>query len=605
MFRTEVRSREEAVDELSQLTDEERRKCLLLSKHPEYPTYFYVDSFNPTYIHDLYDVIGPWRALSMLKLDSLWELARNREYERAIFLDDPSDDLDRVSHLDDPYPLGLTVDLRAFQTQGFNFTKNLNADIINWSTGTGKSVLAIAKAKYLLENDLVDKVIVASRNHNRINWKRQFAKIGNLDSEVADASGKDAQTKREARQQVYKDNRIIILNYEKFRFQERDHQGNTKIGGDGVELLQVLKKKRVYFIYDEMPTKLKNPNTATYKGLKKILRGCKETYQSMLSAIPVENSPEDVYWCIKLMDKDVLNMTVKEFRGRYGKYFNRYAKWKVKTWDREALGELGMRLAHMTHRADKYKDPEIQAQFPQEHWEDIIIDMSDQDRKIYKWVEDLVKRNPMTAIQDPHVLQIICNNPAWLKLSKSELSNMTVEHFNPTAVHANKLEILREMLEQIDGKVVLFSAYNNLGARPLSKYLEEWKFTHVLYDGEQEALDKFRENKRVKVFLSSDMGSDSINLPEATTVINFDLPWKYTTLIQRVNRVNRIDSEFDHVFYYNLLMANTMEERKLEVISQKGDYDTSIFGFDIADQSDIMSDISTEDIWYILTGEKA
>lgn len=40
----------------------------------------------------------------------------------------------------------------------------------------------------------------------------------------------------------------------------------------------------------------------------------------------------------------------------------------------------------------------------------------------------------------------------------------------------------------------------------------------------QKAQDLFQNNPWVKIFLSSDKGSDSINLEQATSVINYDLP---------------------------------------------------------------------------------
>jgi SNF2 family DNA or RNA helicase len=81
-----------------------------------------------------------------------------------------------------------------------------------------------------------------------------------------------------------------------------------------------------------------------------------------------------------------------------------------------------------------------------------------------------------------------------------------------------------------------------------------------LHDGtasqKQSAIDRFQADPNIKVFLSSDQGSDSINLDAGSSVINYDFPWKYSTLIQRVNRVNRITSlgrGIENVYYYNLI----------------------------------------------------
>jgi SNF2 family DNA or RNA helicase len=145
--------------------------------------------------------------------------------------------------------------------------------------------------------------------------------------------------------------------------------------------------------------------------------------------------------------------------------------------------------------------------------------------------------------------------------------------------------------------------FNDYGAKMLQPYLVTWGIPYVLYDGakKQEAEDRFREDDRIKVFLSSDQGSDSINLEKGMSVINYDLPWNYSTLIQRVNRVSRLTSEFNHVFYYNLIVANTIEERKLKLLNSKRAYEESI-DKPLNEQTDYLTE-SLADLRYLLLGE--
>ena len=42
-----------------------------------------------------------------------------------------------------------------------------------------------------------------------------------------------------------------------------------------------------------------------------------------------------------------------------------------------------------------------------------------------------------------------------------------------------------------------------------------------------------------------------MNLHRSNTVINYDIPWNPTRLIQRVGRVNRVDTKFDKIYTYN------------------------------------------------------
>ena len=42
-----------------------------------------------------------------------------------------------------------------------------------------------------------------------------------------------------------------------------------------------------------------------------------------------------------------------------------------------------------------------------------------------------------------------------------------------------------------------------------------------------------------------------MNLHRSNVVINYDIPWNPTRLIQRVGRVNRVDTKFDKIHTYN------------------------------------------------------
>ena len=266
---------------------------------------------------------------------------------------------------------------------------------------------------------------------------------------------------------------------------------------------------------------------------------------------------------------------------------NPFNQYKVATWNHEALPELGMRLAHMTHIVNKYTDPEVAKEFPEDHWEDIYVELSDNDRKLYEIVKKAIIEDVewgLTEVVSPLQriipLQLMCNNPALINRSESELAQYLAKKHTFTDKSCNKLEVLKDLLDQIEGKVVLFSALNEFGSRMLLPYLNKWGVSAVLYDGTesqmQKAQDIFQTNPHIKVFISSDKGSDSINLEQATSVINYDLPWNHSTLIQRVNRISRLTSQAEHVWFFNLITVDTVEEKKMKLLEKKKRYEDLI-----------------------------
>jgi SNF2 family DNA or RNA helicase len=146
-----------------------------------------------------------------------------------------------------------------------------------------------------------------------------------------------------------------------------------------------------------------------------------------------------------------------------------------------------------------------------------------------------------------------------------------------------KLDTLRELLTEVhsDEKVLVFSAFNDALMPILEKHFSEWGVTYVRYHGsdtqKQAAQDAFADDNNVQVFLSSDAGSDSLSLEQASVVIHYDLPWKWSTFIQRQNRIHRVVSKFEKVRYYTLQMADSVEDRKVEIIQRKSGYHQSIF----------------------------
>lgn len=581
-----IKWNEEFLKEFKSWNKQEQSLALFIEEHPSYPSYLLVNSFDPLYAHTLKDVIGEYRSVHKLDLQDLLDAAEESGYRSLIYTKDPKELFSFVEHLDDPYPFDLNFEFKKFQLRGFNYTKDLRSCIINWSTGTGKSLITVARIKYLLKRNAIDKVVILSKAHNKTNWKRTLLEKGDLEGYVDDdVEGSNPQTRREHRDELYRNSQIFIINYEKMRFRPEkekvsyDESGKKRpaASGDGQELLAAIKGQRVLWVWDEMPNKMKSMNTGWYKGAQKLLRATSENYQMELTAKKLDRDPENIYSCTKILDPTIWT-SVASFRSQYAKRMSSWSKYQVAVWDNAKLAELGMRLSHMTHVADKYTDPEIQAEFPEEHWEDIFIDMIKSDRVIYDAVRTETAARDLT-INSLIPLQLVCNNPLLLEQSESEIAQAIATKYKLTDNGA-KLETLKELLDDIDGKVVIFTMFNKFGIHMLAPYLAKWGHTFVVYDGNraqmQEAQDKFRNNDKIKVFLSSDQGSDSIDLEQANTVINYDLPWNHSTLVQRVNRVHRITSTMSHTFYYNLIVANSIEERKLKLLERKRQYEEAI-----------------------------
>ncbi|MBI5436681.1 MAG: helicase [Nitrosomonadales bacterium] len=61
----------------------------------------------------------------------------------------------------------------------------------------------------------------------------------------------------------------------------------------------------------------------------------------------------------------------------------------------------------------------------------------------------------------------------------------------------------------------------------------------------------FRPKDNYRILVATEVLSEGVNLHRSNIVINYDIPWNPTRLIQRVGRVNRVDTKFDKIYTYN------------------------------------------------------
>lgn len=68
-----------------------------------------------------------------------------------------------------------------------------------------------------------------------------------------------------------------------------------------------------------------------------------------------------------------------------------------------------------------------------------------------------------------------------------------------------------------------------------------------------ENFDARARNKKddYKILISTEVLSEGVNLHRSNIVINYDIPWNPTRLMQRVGRINRIDTPFDKIYTFN------------------------------------------------------
>ena len=87
-----------------------------------------------------------------------------------------------------------------------------------------------------------------------------------------------------------------------------------------------------------------------------------------------------------------------------------------------------------------------------------------------------------------------------------------------------------------------------------------------------------KDNDKYDLLITTDVLAEGINLHRANVLVNYDLPWNPTRIMQRVGRINRVGTTFDRIFVFNFFPTVQsesqvpMEERILEKL--QGFHDT-------------------------------
>ena len=185
--------------------------------------------------------------------------------------------------------------------------------------------------------------------------------------------------------------------------------------------------------------------------------------------------------------------------------------------------------------------------------------------------------------------------------SDPKLEKFIIELKKTKALKNNKIVIFTEsketgdyiyeaLLDEFPNKVMF---YSSKGGRHTDKKL--LSNHNVSRDIIQSNYDPNRKQKEqvdnIKILIATDVLAEGINLHRSNVIVNYDLPWNPTRVLQRAGRVNRLGSKFDDVHIFNFFPTTQSDEHLgLEV--------------NITNKIQMFHDILGEDAKYLTDGEE-
>ncbi|MFA5428287.1 MAG: helicase-related protein [Sulfurimonas sp.] len=152
-------------------------------------------------------------------------------------------------------------------------------------------------------------------------------------------------------------------------------------------------------------------------------------------------------------------------------------------------------------------------------------------------------------------------------------------------------EYLKEIKEQKIKQVIVFSFFKKT-LNYLEVKLSELGYSVGKIHGDfsiEERYAKIKSFKKVEfdILLSSEVGSEGLDMQFCNVVVNYDLPWNPMRVEQRIGRIDRIGQKFDKLHIFNLCITGSIEDRIFNRLYSK----LNIFEESIGELEPILGDL--------------
>ncbi len=434
----------------------------------------------------------------------------------------------------------LKASLYPYQCEGALFAAKAGRSLLADDMGLGKTVQAIAAVEILAKTVGLERVLIICPTSLKHQWKQEIEKFSDRPAQVVEGS-------LVKRANLYSDESLYkIINYE---IVHRD--------------LDLIRKWSPEMIILDEAQRIKNWKTRRAQSVKKL----DSKYALVLTGTPLENRLEELYSIVEFIDRFHMGpmfrfLAEHQHTDEVGKVIgyrnlSQIAKSLEPILVRRTKKQV---LKELPERLDKNYFVPMTAQQMKYHEEnqETVARIVTKWRKM-RFLSDTDQRILMIALQN---MRMSCNS-TYLLDKKTDFGMKADE----------LISVLDEVFEQPDAKVVIFSQW--LGTHKiLQDRLKLSKCNHVLFHGSipspkrKDLIRQFKTDPDCRIFLSTDAGGVGLNLQNASTVINMDLPWNPAVLEQRIGRIHRL-GQHKPVRVVNFVAQGTIEHGMLELLSFK------------------------------------
>lgn len=485
-------------------------------------------------------------------------------------------------------PAGLLEPLFEFQALNVAVAVERSGFAVWDQPGLGKTATAIGWAWELMENrKAAARTVIVVPGAIKTQFAREITRFtGSEDVVVIDGDKK----KREKLYGEAAGARWVVLNYDLLH----------------IDYKRIVPLVNGSLLVADEAHRLKNRTSKRTSAMRNL--AVKASRRLALSGTPVENNPGEWYTLMNGFVVPGMFGGVMDFFNRYT-YPGRFGGFE----GARNLGELKQRssphyirnrkeqvAAHLPSLLVKNQvldpDPKLAHALRQAHRdarEEIARAAMDKRNigPLDGQVEDEIESGAaMTAVG---MLRLMCSSPKLVLGSPAASANAMVLAGLIPDIDGPKLDELRLLAGEMQvnaERLVVFTGFRSMSDL-IAERFDEDGIRYVTFNGgtsrqdRDTAVAKFNtpgteDSPGPTVFLATDAASEGLNLGKCcSTLVNFDLAFKPSTMVQRANRIHRIDGDVSKKYLIiNFTLSRTIEEGILKMVGAKADLTDAILG---------------------------
>jgi SNF2 family DNA or RNA helicase len=471
--------------------------------------------------------------------------------------------------------------LYAHQLEAFERSCDAEAFALFHEMGLGKTLVAIMTADHLAARGKIDAALVvapkgAYRNWSELEvpkWTNTARAAVHTWSSNATRATKDGKTTRTARV-------IDAAIADRSRFLWLAINVEAVRGERGAAFLErFLESRRALVIVDEATT-IKNPKAKQAETMLRFRHLA--AYRRVLTGTPITKSPLDLYAPMLWLDPKILGvMSWYAMRGAFCVLGERvYTEWDPKAGKRverkkrtvvgyKRLEELQRRIAPFSDRRTKEECLDL----PPKTYLRREVELEPEQRKIYDRMalEARVELGaPGFEVSAPAVIAKI------VRLHQIACGHLPRPDGSSEIIAANRIAELLELLEEVDGKAIIWANYVTDLARIRDALDRAYgKGAAVIYAGQTpdkerpRIVEAFQSPGGPRWFVGEPKtGGYSVTLTAAQTVVYYSNRFDLEIRLQSEDRAHRIGQR-GTVTYVDLVAPDTVDEKIIDALRAK------------------------------------